>query len=126
MSHLDKDAVAFAREKYKEKMNKIHISEEVDGLTDEEFLTKLKLVSDGRITNAAMLLLGNAEYDNLFESAPSVMWRLIEADGTVKDYLKFPTSITRDILCSQRLDLTKISSLDKSAILCRSHQILHV
>ncbi len=40
--------------------------------------------------------------------------------------LKFPTSITRDILCSQRLDLTKISSLDKSAILCRSHQILHV
>ncbi len=86
MSHLDKDAVAFAREKYKEKMNKIHISEEVDGLTDEEFLTKLKLVSDGRITNAAMLLLGNAEYDNLFESAPSVMWRLIEADGTVKDY----------------------------------------
>ena len=43
-----------------------------------------------------------------------------------KEELKFPTSITRDILCSQRLDLTKISSLDKSAILCRSHQILHV
>ena len=42
------------------------------------------------------------------------------------EHLKFPTSITRDILCSQRLDLTKISSLDKSAILCRSHQILHV
>ena len=40
--------------------------------------------------------------------------------------LKFPTSITRAILCSQRLALTKIRSLDKSAILCRSHQILHV
>lgn len=84
--HLDKEAVSFARTKYKEKMNKPHISEEVDGLTDEEFLTKLKLMSEGKVTNAAMLLLGNAEYDNLFDSAPSMMWRLIVADGTVKDY----------------------------------------
>lgn len=86
IEHLDKEAIAFARTKYKEKMNKPHISEEVDGLTDEEFLTKLKLMTDGRVTNAAMLLLGNAEYDNLFDSAPSMMWRLIAADGTVKDY----------------------------------------
>ncbi len=86
IAHLDKDAIAFAREKYKEKMNKPHISEEVDVLTDEEFLTKLKLMSDGKVTNAAMLLLGNSEYDNLFESAPSMMWRLFAADGTIKDY----------------------------------------
>ena len=86
IAHLDNDAVAFAREKYKEKMNKAHISEEVDGLTDEEFLTKLKLMSNGKVTNAAMLLLGNSEYDNLFENTPSMMWRLIAADGTVKDY----------------------------------------
>ncbi|MBQ7433824.1 MAG: putative DNA binding domain-containing protein [Lachnospiraceae bacterium] len=86
IDHLDKDAIAFARTKYKEKMNKPHISEEVDGLTDEEFLTKLKLMTEGKVTNAAMLLLGNSEYDNLFESAPSMMWRLIASDGTVKDY----------------------------------------
>ncbi len=86
IDHLDKDAIAFARTKYKEKMNQPHISEEVDGLTDEEFLTKLKLMTEGRVTNAAMLLLGNPEYDNLFESAPSMMWRLIAPDGTVKDY----------------------------------------
>lgn len=84
--HLDKDAIAFAREKYKEKMNKYHISEEVDGLSDEEFLTKLKLMIDGKVTNAAMVLLGNAEYDNLFDSSPTMMWRLISSDGTVKDY----------------------------------------
>ena len=86
IAHLDREAVAFAREKYKEKMNKPHISEEVDGLTDEEFLTKLKLTSEGKVTNAAMLLLGNAEYDTLFESPPSMMWRLIASDGTIKDY----------------------------------------
>ncbi len=84
--HLDKEAIAFARVKYKEKMNKPHIAEEVDGLTDEEFLTKLKLMTNGKVTNAAMLLLGNSEYDNLFDSAPSMMWRLIATDGTVKDY----------------------------------------
>ena len=86
IAHLDKEALSFAREKYKEKMNKPHISEEIDSLTDEEFLTKLKLMSDGKVTNAAMLLLGNSEYDNLFESAPSMMWRLIASDGTIKDY----------------------------------------
>lgn len=86
IDHLDKDALSLARVKYKEKMNQPHISEEIDGLTDEEFLTKLKLMTDGKLTNAAMLLLGNSEYDNLFESAPSMMWRLFAADGTVKDY----------------------------------------
>lgn len=86
IDHLDKEAIVFARTKYKEKMNKSYISEEVDGLTDEEFLSKLKLMTDGKVTHAAMLLLGNADYDNLFESAPSMMWRLLELDGTVKDY----------------------------------------
>ena len=86
IEHLDKDAIEFARMKYKEKMNKPHISEEVDSLSDEEFLTKLKLMTDGKVTNAAMLLLGSAEHDNLFESTPSMMWRLLALDGTVKDY----------------------------------------
>lgn len=86
VDHLDKEAITLARKKYKEKMNKAHISEEIDGLTDEEFLTKLKLMADGKVTHAAMLLLGNADYDNLFDSTPSVMWRLYAADGTVKDY----------------------------------------
>ena len=86
IEHLDKDAIEFARMKYKEKMNKPHISEEVDSLSDEEFLTKLKLMTDGKVTNAAMLLLGSAEHDNLFESTPSMMWRLLSLDGTVKDY----------------------------------------
>lgn len=84
--HLDKDAIRFAREKYKEKMDRPHISEEVDAMTDEEFLTKIKLMKDGRVTNAAMILLGNPDYDSLFENAPSLMWRLYAADGELKDY----------------------------------------
>lgn len=58
IKHLDKTAIAIARTKYKEKMNRPYIADEVDKMSDEEFLIKNKLIVNGRITNAAMLLLG--------------------------------------------------------------------
>lgn len=89
IENLDRDAIAFAREKYKERRNQPHITEEVDSLTDEEFLTKIKLMRNGQVTNAAMILLGNADFDYLFANAPTVMWRLYGADGEMKDYAIF-------------------------------------
>ena len=89
ISHLDREAIAFARKQYKEKMNRPHITEEVDSMSDEEFLTKIKLIRDGKITNAAMILLGNSDHDTLFESAPTIMWRLYGTDGSLKDYTIF-------------------------------------
>ena len=89
IEHLDKDAVALAREKYKEKMNQEHISEEVDVMSTEQFLTKLKLMINGKITHAGMLLLGNSDYDYMFQSAPSIMWRLYGADNMDRDYAIF-------------------------------------
>ena len=83
---LDNDAIAFARQKYKEKMNRSHISEEIEVMSDEEFLTKLKLMRNGQVTNAAMVLLGSSEHDDIFEKAPSLMWRLYGSDGELKDY----------------------------------------
>lgn len=83
---LDHDAIAFARQKYKERMNRSHISEEIDVMSDEEFLTKLKLMKNGQVTNAAMVLLGSSEHDDVFEKAPSLMWRLYGSDGELKDY----------------------------------------
>lgn len=89
IEHLDKVAVALAREKYKEKMNQEHISEEVDAMSDEQFLIKLKLMINGKITHAGMLLLGNSDYDYMFQSAPSIMWRLYGADNMDRDYAIF-------------------------------------
>ena len=86
IEHLDKKAIAFAREKYKEKMNRPHITEEIDKMSDIEFLTKLKLIINGGITNAALLMLGNEDYDYLFTSVPEISWRLYDARGNVKDY----------------------------------------
>lgn len=89
ISDLDVNALKIAREKYKEKMNRPHISEEVDGMSDEEFLTKIKLMVDGRITNAAMLLLGNEDKDYLFASAPEAAWRVYNSKEDISDYAIF-------------------------------------
>ena len=89
LKHLDKQAISFARQQYKEKMNRAHISEEIDTLTDEEFLTKIKLMRDHKVTNAAMVLLGNSDFDSLFENPPTMMWRLYSADNVMKDYAIF-------------------------------------
>ena len=86
ISHLDKDAIQIARTKYKEKMDKKHIVEEIDNMDDLEFLTKMKLLYDGKVTNAAMLLLGHSDYDYLISRPPTLMWRLYGSQGEVKDY----------------------------------------
>lgn len=86
IDHLDKNAIKVAREKYKEKMNEDYISEEIDNMTDEEFLTKIKLLFNGKVTNAAMILLGNSNYDYLLSRPPVLMWRLYGANEEDKDY----------------------------------------
>ena len=86
VKNLDPDAVRVAREKFKEKLTGEEAQDEVDGLTDEDFLTRLKLVVNGNLTNACLLLLGKAECDYLFASPPKMMWRLYSAEGNVKDY----------------------------------------
>ena len=70
-------------------MNQKHISVEVDAMSDEQFLTKLKLMINGKITHAGMLLLGNSDYDYMFQAAPSIMWRLYSADNMDRDYAIF-------------------------------------
>ena len=98
---LDSKAISLAREKYKEKMQRDHISEEVDHQTDEQFLTQLKLIINGKVTNAAMVLLGREDCDYVFDTPPKIMWRLFGADGADKDYEIFSIpfiSVTDKIL----------------------------
>ncbi|MCL2672736.1 MAG: transcriptional regulator, partial [Clostridiales bacterium] len=83
---LDKEAIAFAREQYKLNKNRAHISEGIDSMNDTDFLTKLKLMVNGQLTHTAMILLGNSDYDYLFNAPPEIMWRLYGADGSNKDY----------------------------------------
>lgn len=86
IEHLNKDAIELARENYKKKMNKPHIIEEVDNMTDEQFLTKLKIMVNGKLTNTAMLLLGNEDYDYLFKTVPEATWRVYDSKNEISDY----------------------------------------
>ncbi len=108
IDYLDKTAISLARDKYKEKMNKPHISAEVDRMSDVEFLTKLKLIINGKITNAAMLLLGSEDYDYLFPSPPEASWRLFDTSGNTKDYeiFKIPFITVSDRIFSKIRNLT--------------------
>ena len=108
IDHLNKEAIKIARKNYKEKMNRSHINEAVDEMNDEEFLTKLKLLQNGKVTNAAMLLLGNEDYDYLFNSFPEASWRLYDSKGDVKDYeiFKIPFITLGDRILSKIRNLT--------------------
>ncbi|MCL2427526.1 MAG: putative DNA binding domain-containing protein [Oscillospiraceae bacterium] len=86
INSLDENAITVAREEYKRRMNKQHISDETDAMTDMEFLVKHKLIINGKVTNAAMILLGNGDYDYLLNSPPQIMWRLYGSDGNDKGY----------------------------------------
>ncbi|MBQ2622507.1 MAG: putative DNA binding domain-containing protein [Bacilli bacterium] len=86
IKHLDSSAIQIARKLYKEKINKSHIKQEVDSMDDETFLTKLRLIRDGQISRAAMVLLGNPEHSHLLDRPPSVMWRLFGANGQNRGY----------------------------------------
>jgi len=87
--YLDADAIKAAREGYKTKQDREHISSNIDRMSDEDFLIKLNLLVNGKLTNAAMVLLGKAEHGNLMDVSPQVMWRLYGADNMVRDYTVF-------------------------------------
>lgn len=108
IEHLDKEAILIARAKYKEHMNRPHITEEVDKMTDEEFLTKLKLIINGQLTNTAMLLLGSEDYDYLFNTPPEADWRLYDSKNDVKDYeiFKIPFITLSDRIFPKLRNLT--------------------
>ena len=86
---LDPNAIALAREKYKQKNENKAIADEVDNMSDLEFLNRAKLLIEGKITRTALLLLGKEEYTYLFEDfTPQISWELQDSNGVI-DYEHF-------------------------------------
>lgn len=86
---LDGNAVVRARIEYKKKNPRL--SEEVDSWDDETFLNKARITIDGRITNAAIILLGKPEASHhLSPALAQISWILQEdKDTPPKDYEHF-------------------------------------
>ena len=76
---LDEKAIKEAREGYKEHYP--NQKKEVDTWSDEVFLNKAKLTIDGKITNAAILLLGKQESLHYINHIGEIVWRLAGMDN---------------------------------------------
>lgn len=83
---LDKDAIAYARNIAARYSRDNALKNQIHEMNDEQFVTWLKLMQDGKITNAGLLLLGNPRYGYLFEHTPGITWQLIDHDGCLRDY----------------------------------------
>ncbi|MEG1720825.1 MAG: putative DNA binding domain-containing protein, partial [Pseudoflavonifractor sp.] len=92
ISHLDAGAIAVARANYRARLaaaNNPNAFAELDRLSDAQFLTKIKLMREGKITKAAFVLLGSAEHNDLLEFPPQMMWRLYNSKGETVDHQIF-------------------------------------
>lgn len=81
-------AIAKARELFKTKNPKLE--KDIDDWDDPKFLNKSKVTIKGKVTNAAILLLGKPESEHFLGSATSQMtWILKDKDNIEKDYAHF-------------------------------------
>lgn len=89
IDNLDKDAIKLAREQFKVKYKGKSISDEIDNLSDIDFLNKVKLTLNNKITMACMLLLGKNDDDYLMNGyTPKMTWKLYD-EFNVIDYEHF-------------------------------------
>lgn len=89
IDNLDKEAIKVAREQFKVKYKGKSIADEIDNLSDIDFLNKVKLTLNNKITMACMLLLGKNDDDYLMNGyTPKMTWKLYD-DFNVIDYEHF-------------------------------------
>lgn len=87
---LDKDAIFIARKQFKKKNQNKPLGEEIDDMSDFEFLNKAGLTIDGKITHTAILLLGKEESSRFLHGyTPIITWQLQLENSIVDDYEHF-------------------------------------
>lgn len=85
---LDHDALQRARVEYKKKYPRL--ADEADCWDDLTFLNKAKVTIQGKITNAAIILLGKPESEHFIHPAVAKMsWILKDKDNIEQDYEHF-------------------------------------
>jgi ATP-dependent DNA helicase RecG len=107
LKDLDPPAIAFARQEFKKKHPAL--ARELDEWDDLRFLNKAKVVSNGRVTRTAIILLGKNEAEHfLSPGIARITWVLKDANGVEKDYQHFgpPLILAVDQLFAKIRNLT--------------------
>lgn len=88
IENLDKEAILLARTNFKIKNPRL--SNEIDEWDNITFLNKARVCISGKITNAAIILLGTAESESLISpQVARITWILKDKDGVERDYQHF-------------------------------------
>ncbi len=113
VSDLDPNAIQRARTEYAERFagdpKKAHLSNEVWDWDDVTFLNKIRVAIDGRLTRAALILLGKEESTHHVAPAqPRMTWILKDDKNVEQDYKHFdpPFLLAVDDLLSNIRNLT--------------------
>lgn len=89
IDNLDQEAIKTARYQFKMKHKDKAIADEIDKLSDIDFLNKAKITLEGKITYTAMLLLGKYDDDYLMNGyTPRMTWKLYDEINVI-DYEHF-------------------------------------
>ena len=89
IDNLDPGAIKKAREQFKIKNQGKPIANEIDSISDIDFLNKIKVTLNNKITYAAMLLLGKNDDDYLMNGyTPRLTWKLYDEKNVI-DYEHF-------------------------------------
>ena len=109
VNDLDDLALATARVMYK----KVHDSKipasEIDGWSVEEFLCNSSMMRDGKLTRAAILLLGKpTSIDKIYPAVAQITWTLHDKEDFVLDYEHFsiPFILTVDKVLAKIRNMT--------------------
>ncbi|WP_304472833.1 ATP-binding protein, partial [uncultured Duncaniella sp.] len=105
---LDEVAIAKARKMFKKVHSRIP-AEEVNRWSTEEFLSKCELMVDGKLTRAAIILLGKMFSDSKLRPAVAeVTWTIRDEKQDVVDYEHFsvPFILTVDEILAKIHNLT--------------------
>ena len=99
ISSLDPLAIAKAREKFKEKNAAKQWFNEIDNWDDATFLDKAKITVNGKITNAAIILLGKTESAHFISpSVAQITWKL-DTDEQAYEHFEIPLFLSiNDVL----------------------------
>jgi len=90
IDHLDSSAIKIARQKFTEKHKNSTIEKEIELWDDLTFLNKAKITTDGKITRAALLLLGKEESSHfLSPSLTQITWKL-ESEEKAYQHFNIP------------------------------------
>lgn len=98
---LDPEALKLARRQFTDKHANVAV-EDVSGWSDEAFLERLRLGRHGKLTRAALLLLGKADAaaDLLSPYSPQIVWKLV-GEETANDIFYPPFLLATTALYSR-------------------------